>query len=124
MGLKELKKDALIRLNDCRDFLIQIVKDRTTELQEVLAIPFDDLPQHINECDDLKREMVLARLRKEDITKSINFVIQSLSNTEFSYEDYRDIGRNDGELSVLSMIFKHLGDTPNELEALNWMYTD
>ena len=94
-----------------------------TDLSQVLAIPFNELPMHINEVDEFKRQMVLARLRKEDLRANYKFVTQSLWDYSFDVEDYRQIGHNDGVLNTLALIFKELEDTRHEQECYDWVYS-
>lgn len=120
MDTEALLKDTLDRLEGCKDFLVELAINYETDLKKVLDIPFDQLPMHIEDKNDLKREMVLARLRKEDLKENSKFVLQSLWDAEFDSDDYKNIGYNDGVLSVLGLIFTHLGDKKHNNEAFEW----
>jgi hypothetical protein len=124
MSVETLLKEALDRLDSCINFLAETAMDRDTAIKKVSEIPFDNLPQHVDDDNDLEKEMVLARLRKEDLRCNSNFVLQSLWDTEFSIDDYKSIGENDGELHVLSMIFKELGDEANSKKCYEWIYSN
>jgi hypothetical protein len=124
MSVESLLEQANFGLQDCIEFLIELSINKKSSLKEVLDMPFNELPKHINDSNDIKKEMVLARLRKEDIKKNYNFVCQSLWNTEFDMDEYRQLGDNDGRLSVIAMIFRELGHEEQEKEALNWVYSD
>jgi hypothetical protein len=119
-----LLRDAIERLEGCKEFLINLALNYETDIKKVLDIPFDELPMHVNEKTDHIREMVLARLRKEDLIKDSKFVLQSLWDAEFDSDDYKNIGWNDGSLSVLGLIFKHLGDKKHADEAFEWTYSE
>ena len=119
-----LKDLLLSRLEECKDFLGTMAVNKNSALKEVLDIPFDDLPQHINEKGENKREMVLARLRKEDIRLDHNFVCQSLWDVEFDSDEYKNIGWNDGTLATLRSIFEVLGDEEHQKECTEWIYSD
>ena len=123
MNEKKLLKWAEENLEGCKDFLITFAKEEeTSPLEEVLKIPFNKLPLHINEKDDFKRELVLARLRKEDILNDPKVILHILYNTEFSLEEYRAVGTNDGMLYVLEHIFKELGNKKRAKECWAWTY--
>ena len=124
MSAETLLKEAKDRLDSCIIFLADTARDRDTTIKKVSEIPFNDLPQYINDEDDLTKEMVLARLRREDLRLNSQFVLQSLWDCEFSVEDYKSIGENDGELNVLAMVFRELGDEANSKKCFEWVYSD
>ena len=124
MSAETLLKEAKDRLDSCIIFLADTAMDRDTTIKKVSEIPFNDLPQYINDEDDLTKEMVLARLRREDLRLNSQFVLQSLWDCEFSVEDYKSIGENDGELNVLAMVFRELGDEANSKKCFEWVYSD
>ena len=119
-----LKDLLLSRLEECKDFLGAMAVSKNSALKEVLDIPFDNLPQYINEINENKKEMVLARLRKEDIRLDHNFVCQSLWDVEFDSDEYKNIGWNDGTLATLRSIFEVLGDKEHEKECTEWIYSE
>ena len=124
MSVETLLKEAKNSLDSCIKFLADTAMDKNTIIKQVIDIPFNDLPQYINDKNDLKREMVLARLRRENIFDNSQFVLESLWDCEFNYYDYKSIGKNDGELSTLSMIFKELGDEVTAKKCYEWVYAD
>lgn len=124
MSVETLLKEAKASLNECIEFLTEIALDKDTAIKKIIDIPFNDLPQHINEENDLKREMVLARLRKENLCYNSQFVLQSLWDCGFGFEDYKAIGRNDGELNILGKVFKELGDEVTAKKCYEWIYLD
>ena len=119
-----LKDLLLSRLEECKDFLGAMAVSKSSALKEVLDIPFDDLPQHINEVNENKKEMVLARLRKEDIRHDSIFVCESLYDVEFDFDEYKNVGHNDGTLATLRGIFEVLGDEEHQKECSLWIYSE
>lgn len=119
-----LKDLLLSRLEECKDFLGAMAVNKSSALKEVLDIPFDDLPQHINEVNENKKEMVLARLRKEDIRHDSIFVCESLYDVEFDFDEYKNVGHNDGTLATLRGIFEVLGDEEHQKECSLWIYSE
>jgi hypothetical protein len=125
MDENKLKIALVERLEGCIEFISNLASDtHRTLLKIVLEIPFEELPLYISDTVELKREMVLARLRKEDIKKNPEFVLQSLWDIEFDFDDYKGIGFNDGELETLKMVFNELEDEAHAKECGAWVYSD
>ena len=50
--------------------------------------------------------------------------IQVMSDLEFDYDDYRNIGWNDGTMILACEIYKVLGKDKKNSEAYGCVYTD
>lgn len=124
MSVESLLKKSIVSLNECKSYLLDKATKEGSTIRAVLAIPFSDLPMYINDKSDFKRELVLARLRKEDILNDPKFVLQALWDMEFDMEVYNHIGCNDGILLMLHTVFEELGDTKRAVEAMAWVYSD
>jgi hypothetical protein len=124
---KAVNRAALVRylteeLESCENFLMEKAHAKSRVLNEVLEIPADDLPTHIN-SGGLKEELVNERLKGNDIDTPL-WHTRVLYDEEFDYEDYKALGVNDGELRVIGRVFQMLGKEELETRAANAMYTN
>jgi len=111
-------------LGQCKVYLIEKACKEGATLGDVHRIPFNELPMYINDENELKREVVLARLRKETIRDNPQFVLRSLYDIAFDVETYKGIGMNDGTLMTLKIIFEELGDKVHANECYDWLYSE
>jgi hypothetical protein len=114
-------EQALERLDYCKSYYYNLAIEKS-DLKVFLEIPFNDLPKYM--CSsELIKDVVFARLDKQDIKKNAELILRHLYDVAFDCEDYKDIGWHDGQLECLAMIFKESGDTEHEQEARSWMYS-
>jgi hypothetical protein len=124
---KPLKRERLVNLltNElelCENFLHEKAHAKSKVLNEVIAIPTEDLPMHIN-SSGMKQDLVKERLKGNDIDTPL-WHTKVLYDESFDFEEYKALGDNDGELRVLGMIFRELGEDELETRAANAMYTN
>lgn len=124
MSTKRLLKRSLDILEQCKDYLKEKACKAGATLGDVKRIPFNDLPKYVNDENELKKDIVLARLRKEKIFDNPEFILKSLYNIAFDVETYKSIGMNDGTLMTLKIIFEELGDKVHAKECYDWLYSE
>jgi hypothetical protein len=95
------------------------------DYKELMAINKRDLPKNINNHDpDSPHHFIIScRLSGEDpIEKNLSKCIELLYNQEFSYEDYKNIGYNDGQASAVSRVFEAIGMNEDARQAIDATY--
>lgn len=124
MSTKRLLKRSLDILEQCKDYLRDHACKEGVTFGDAQRIPFNDLPKYVNDENELKKDIVLARLRKEKISDDPQFILRSLYDVAFDVETYKNIGMNDGTLMTLKIIFEELGDKVHAKECYDWLYSE
>jgi len=102
--LVQMLKDEL---ENCTEYLAEKAYAKSAEYVKVLEASLADLGLMVNETG-LTLEMVKARLRGESI-RTPEWHVQALSNETFDYEEYKNLGDNDGTLRMIGHSLKILG---------------
>ena len=121
MTTAQLKKILTEELDYCESFLCEKTRKNPT-YQKLLDMPIEELPKHIND-ESPYDEMARARLKGEDINTPL-WHCRALNDVEFTYEDYRHIGMNDGVLSFIWKIANKLHDKKMCQRAMTAQYSD
>lgn len=111
-------------LNDVRFNAEDRIKE-TEIYQEIAAIEDIDLPKHINDypAGSPGHHIISCRLSGEDpFEKNLSLCMQILWDVEFDYEDYQNIGYNDGQAVTLSIMFNALGMKEEATQAMEATY--
>lgn len=111
-------------LNDVRFNAEDRIKETET-YQEIDAIEDIDLPKHINDytAGSPGHHIISCRLAGEDpFEKNLSLCMQILWDVEFDYEDYQNIGYNDGQAVTLSIMFNALGMKEEATQAMEATY--
>lgn len=117
---KAIHKEVLEQLDYCKNYLRSLCHEKSSEFNEALDMDEKELPKHINDSG-LIGEMVKERLAGEDIDVPKHH-IRALCDVEMDYETYRDLGKNDGALEIISVVLNKLGDEEHAQEASNCQY--
>ena len=116
--LKVLKDE----LENCEHYLKEKAHTRSPEFKKVVEYRQDQLPLLVNE-GGLVEELAKARMRGEKIDTPL-WHIKALYDVIFDFEDYKALGDNDGELRVLGIVFRELGEKKLSDRASDAMYTN
>jgi hypothetical protein len=122
--LSKIKELAISRLDNCEDFLIQLNRLKGTAYKEVEQLEVKELPEHINDSPAYKNRLVKTKLVGEPLTKDPMNLLEPLWDTEFDYDDYKNIGHNDGTLATLWKLFRILDMKEEEERANALIYSD
>lgn len=112
------KARAIAELEMHKNYYKRYAKDLNTIVSQVSKIAKDDLPLWINCPDDFIREMILARLREEDIFDSSEFVRDSLI---IFCDQIENSTMTDMDLGDLYEYFLSIEDGDHAIEALSWV---
>jgi hypothetical protein len=96
-----------------------------SDYKSLMDITDRDLPLHINDYDPETPQhfIISCRLSGEDpIEKNLSKCIELLYDQEFSYEDYKNIGYNDGQASAVCRVFEALGMNEDAKQAIDATY--
>jgi hypothetical protein len=119
-----IKEKSLELLNEVRFNAENRIRN-TEEYQKIAAIKDIDLPKHINDypVGSPKHHIISCRLSGEDsFDKNLSLCMQLLWDVEFNYEDYQNIGYNDGQAVTLSIIFNALGMKEEATQVMEATY--
>jgi len=109
-------------LDNCEDFLRRQAHTRNQSFLRILACCKENLPAMLLDIlTDKEIVLIEARLKGINIDTP-QYHIQALWDVAFDYEDYKAIGYNDGQLSIVSLIASTLGDKELSERASNAMY--
>lgn len=97
---------------------------RDGDVEEALACPLKELPLFINKPGEVLQDIVKRRLAGKRVKLTPSECIQVMSNIEFDYDDYRNIGWNDGTMILACDIYKVLGKDKKSVKAYGNVYTD
>jgi hypothetical protein len=122
--MKDYRKKILntlqYQLELCENYLYEKAR-LNPEFVEAVGMPEKDLPLHIND-GGLTGEMVQARLKGEEVDTPI-WQTKAMYDLEFSYENYKAVGFNDGVLSLINRVALDLGDSAMAERALIAQYS-
>jgi 2-hydroxy-3-keto-5-methylthiopentenyl-1-phosphate phosphatase len=122
--MKDYRKKILdtlqYQLELCERFLYEKAR-LNPQFRETVEMLEKDLPLHINDTG-LMGEMVQARLKGEKVDTA-EYQTKAMYDLEFSVEDYKAVGFNDGALSVINRVALDLGDSAMAERALAAQYS-
>jgi hypothetical protein len=122
----KLKERMEVWLKDSRDFMSGMLT-RIPEYETLMNKPIEELPLLINDYPDGSpmHHVIKCRLAgKDPEQEDLGRMIELLYDEEFSYDDYKNIGHNDGIVCLLADLFDTLGDKENAQLACEVLYTD
>jgi len=122
----KLKEHMNTWLQDSRDFMSGMLT-RIPEYEILMKKPLEELPLLINDYPEgspLHHVLKCRLASKDPEQEDLGLMIELLYDKEFSYEDYRNIGHNDGIVCLLAKLFDTLGDRENAQRAREVLYTD
>jgi hypothetical protein len=119
--LDDVRDYIRTRITDSRDYIIELAKARDSELNEVCEADEKDLPKHINVKSAPAQEMLRSRLKDDKL--NLEPFLQVLYDTDFDYEDYQNLGENDGLLGAMSHMARMLGMDEESSRAYEAIYS-
>ena len=121
---EKLHKSLIDRLESSVEFTVAtFLNDKCGKVAEkVIETPLDKLPLLINEYDEgsLPAQLIANRLEGKEV--AVSDLIPLLYDENFDAEDYRNLGYNDGQASILSDLLTLLGDHENANKAAGLIY--
>lgn len=121
-----IKKELHDYMESSREFITNQIK-AVEEVNTLLTMPKDELILHVNDHKDGSplHHVLTSRLKDEDpFETNLSLMIQVLWDEEFSYEDYRDIGKNDATIEVIAHLSNILGDEDTAAKAYEALYSE
>ena len=109
-------------LHYCESYLEEKTKTKSDDFNRAFEMKEEDLPLHIHDAG-LTGEFVAARLKGENIDTP-KWHIRALWDVEFSVEEYRALGNNDGQLAMLNVVFSEIGETKLAERAIQAQYSE
>lgn len=97
---------------DVRDNMILTIKSQE-RYKELMDLPLNEIPLSIHQYPDDSYQQFILRCRLEDkdpFEVDITKCIELLWDCEFSVEDYKEIGYNDGMIGVINILLDIVGD--------------
>ena len=117
---KKILETLQYQLELCENFLYEKAR-LNHQFRESVEMPKKDLPLHVND-DGLMGEMIQARLKGEKVDTA-KWQTKAVYDLEFSYDDYKAVGYNDGALSIIYRVALDLGDKAMAQRALAAQYS-
>jgi hypothetical protein len=108
------------QLELCENFLYEKAR-LNQQFREAVEMPDKDLPLHVND-EGLMGEMIQARLKGEKVDTA-KWQTKAMYDLEFSCDDYKAAGYNDGALSIINRVALDLGDHAMAERALAAQYS-
>lgn len=122
---EQLIKEKLLELLNGVRLNVELRVRDTETYQEVSNFKDIELPLHINNYSEDSPEhfIISCRLSGEDpFEKDLSRCVQILWNVEFNMEEYQNIGYNDGQATILSILFNALGMEKEATQAMEATY--
>ena len=119
----ELLKHLMDRLETCEYSLKFMCKEKSENYRKLLRTEYNDLPTLINDHDPL-RTWAEERIKNKDNWETPQCHIEFLSDCEMSYDEYRALGINDGELQSIAGVYNCLGMEAEAQRALAAVYAE
>jgi hypothetical protein len=123
MNKETVVEYLLNRLEICENALRDLCKEKSEVFKRILETPYNDLPLLINE-EGLLRLWASERIKNPDKWETPQCYIEFLSDEEMSYDEYRSLGVNDGELNSIAGVFSLLGMIAEAQRAYASVYTE
>lgn len=120
----KIKKKLDEFTEDARDFIIQEIHDHDENSHALIEMPLEQLPLHINDYpqSSIQNKIIADRLEGKEI--KLSDLMQILWDCEFNYDDYKQLGHNDGMIYVISQIYTILGDEKGRERVCEATYSD
>lgn len=112
------------RLDLCENYLRDLCVDKSEAFNRLVSTKREDLPTLINEPSPLG-PWACERLKDptEEEWDTPECWIEFLNDEEMSYDEYRGLGVNDGELQSIAGIFNEMGMEKEAQRALMCQYS-
>lgn len=110
--------------DEAREYITNKIKNTPT-YKEIEKLKTEDLPLHINDYDSDTTEhfFLSCRLQGEDpFQKDLSRCIELLYDVEFSMEEYKNIGYNDGTAIATHYLLKEIGMNEEADQAFQATY--
>lgn len=126
-GILKNLTDKIYKLkDDTRDFMVDTISSQEA-YKDLMGIPVDEIPLHINQYsqDSYQYFILTCRLKgKNPLEVDITRCIELLWDCEFSVDDYKEIGYNDGMIDTLNLLLRILGDEKAAQETMLLKYNE
>jgi len=124
--LQTITDKLLSEVESVRDFIKEMIKKQHA-YQEVITIPIEEIPLKINNWyqDSAQYKIIKSILEgKDPLEENLTDCIPILWDCEFSYDEYRNIGINDGVAATVASLLETLGRSEDANRAREIIYSD
>lgn len=122
MRLTQLKDALTRRSQGCIEWLIQFTREYQSDLNTVLSTRFEELPLLVSEdYSEAVHNVLKTRLAGKPVYGPD--IRDILIDCDMSSQDYANLHRNDGELSVCADMLGKLGYTEEADQIRLWLYS-
>lgn len=123
---EEIHNEIISLVDEAREFMAEMIISKCEHIETLMKASLEKLAIKINDYPEGSPEktIITSRFKGEDPLNRLVDIIPALWDEEFSYEDYKDIGHNDGILSMAITLLNKFGDEENAKKASNLMYND
>ena len=117
MDLNGLKTYLISCLANCEDYLVTFTKQKSKKYATAFNCKTDELPLLMN------NKWVAQRILGKELTDP-SCCIEALCDEEMSYDEYKNLGENDGQLYMLHAIFEKLEMPEEARRAMASVYSE
>ena len=122
MDENDIRKKIIDEIDSCCDFVISTVGDLDEEVCKVLISEGEELPLLVNVKSPAAQALLKANLSDMKISNLQPFM-DIMQDNAFDMEDYRNIGVNDGMLTILAEWADSLGMVDDAARARSAIYS-
>ena len=123
----KVKTELLTWVEDAREFIKGMITSKCPDIEALMKLPLEELPLKINDFEDGTPERLIIKRRlegKDPLEEDLGTIVQVLWDVDFDYEDYKNMGHNDGIIVLLSKILTMMGDEESAKRAYEVIYSD
>jgi hypothetical protein len=120
----KIKEELHSERDNVIDFIKNLIKS-LNDYEELQDIPFEQIALHINNYnpDSYQFYFLSCRLSNKDPFNNIGSCIPLLYDQNFDVVEYREIGKNDGVIEILSRLLNIIGFEKEAKEISKAIYT-
>ena len=122
MNAEEIRKYVTDGIDSCCDFVISTVSDLDEEVCKVRIADAEELPLLVNVKSPSAQELLKANLSDVKVSNFEPF-LDVMQDNAFDMEDYRNVGTNDGMLTVFADWADSLGMVEEAIRARSAVYS-
>lgn len=122
MTKENIRKKIIDEIDSCCDFVISTVGDLDEEVCKVLTSEGEELPLLVNVKSPAAQELLRSNMSDVKVSNFQPF-LDIMQDNAFDMEDYRNIGVNDGMLTILAEWADSMGMVDDAARARSAVYS-
>lgn len=122
MTKENIRKKIIDEIDSCCDFVISTVGDLDEEVCKVLTSEGEELPLLVNVKSPAAQELLRSNMSDVKVSNFQPF-LDVMQDNAFDMEDYRNIGVNDGMLTILAEWADSMGMVDDAARARSAVYS-